>query len=166
MACEAIGFNTVEQTPFGPSGIKLAGLKLYLTIGQGDSVIPGPRGGTVANPHPAGPLNNSVLELTLPADYEVNTDGFVLSMSDQNLLAKGTQVVLQNAEGKIMNLRLVANLPDYKVENRPGLPQGNVRAANLFGTENVNGILSVIDASFNQLYVVMASTRCWMKRTG
>jgi len=34
------GFNTVEQAPSGPSGIKLNGVTLYVTIGQGDSVIP------------------------------------------------------------------------------------------------------------------------------
>jgi hypothetical protein len=152
------GFNVVEHSPSGPSGIKLDGLKLYLTIGQGDSVKPGPRGGLVANPYPATPLNNSVLELALPADYEVLNSGFALSMSDQNLLAKGSQVGLQNAEGKIMNLRLVANLPDWKVENRPGLPQGNVRPANLFGVEAAFGVLYVVDASFNQLYLVQPST--------
>ena len=152
------GFNVVEHSPSGPSGIKLDGLKLYLTIGQGDSVKPGPRGGLVANPNPATPLNNSVLELTLPADYEVLTSGFALSMSDQHQLTKGSPVALQNAEGKIMNLRLVANLPDYKIENRPGLPQGNVRPANLFGVEMANERLYVVDASFNQLYVVRPVT--------
>jgi hypothetical protein len=147
-------FNVVEHAPSGPSGIKLDGLKLYLTIGQGDSVKPGPRGGLVANPNPATPLNNSVLELTLPADYEVLTSGFALSMSDQTVLSKGAQVLLQNSEGKTMNLRMVANLPDYKIENRPGLPQGNVRPANLFGLEMANERLYVVDASFNQLYRV------------
>lgn len=152
------GFNTVEHSPSGPSGIKLDGLKLYVTIGQGDSVIPGPRGGLVANPNPGTPLNDSVLEFMLPADYEANNNGFVLTLSDQNLLAKGSQVVLQNAEGKIMNVRLVANLPDYKTEYRPGLPQGNVRPANLYGVEMVNGRLYVVDASFNQLYLVQPLT--------
>lgn len=152
------GFNVVEHSPSGPSGIKLDGLRLYLTIGQGDSVKPGPRGGLVANPNPATPLNNSVLELTLPPDYEVLTSGFALSMSDQHLLSKGVQVLLQNAEGKTMNLRLVANLPDYKIENRPGLPQGNVRPANLFGVEAAFGVLYVVDASFNQVYFVFPST--------
>lgn len=150
--------NPVENAPSGSSGIKLFGLQLYLTIGQGDSVKPGGRGGLVINPNPVTPLNNSVLELTLPADYEAMAGGFALSMSDQNLLAKGAQVLLQNNEGKTMNLRLVANLPDYKIENRPGLPQGNVRPANLYGIEMVSGRLYVVDASFNQLYLVQPLT--------
>ena len=108
-------FNSVEQAPSGPSGLKLVGLKLYITIGQGDSVIRGGRGGTVVNPNPATPLNNSVLELILPADYEVLASGFVLSLDDQNNLAKSLPVSLQNTEGKTMNLRLVANLP--RLEN-------------------------------------------------
>lgn len=152
------GFNQVENAPSGPSGIRLDGLKLYLTIGQGDSVIPGARGGLVQNPNPATPLNNSILELTLPADYEVLGNGFTLAMNEQHQLAKNLPITLQNAEGKMLSVRLVANLPDFKIENRPGLPQGNVRPANLFGIEALNGALYVVDASFNQVYLVQAST--------
>lgn len=153
------GFNRVENSPSGSSGLKLNGLKLYLTTGQGDSAIPGGRSGMIVpNPNPATPLNNSVLELTLPADYEVLTSAFTLTFSNQTTLANGGLVLLQNAEGKIMNIRLVANLPDYRVENRPGLPQGNVRPANLFGIELANGNLYVVDASFNQLYRVNPAT--------
>ncbi|HEY0430097.1 MAG TPA: ScyD/ScyE family protein [Pyrinomonadaceae bacterium] len=151
-------FNTVEQSPSGASGIKLAGLKLYLTFGQGDSVISGRRGGTVANPNPATPLNNSILELTLPADYEALAGNFSLSLNNQTALAGGSQVILQNSEGKFLTVRLVANLPDYATENLPFLPQGNVRPANVFGIEMANGSLYVIDASFNQLYKVNPAT--------
>lgn len=150
--------NPVENAPSGPSGLKLVGLQLYVTIGQGDSVKPGGRGGLVVNPNPVTPLNNSVLELTLPADYEEMSSGLTLTISDQILLSKGAQVLLQSGEGRTMNMRMVANLPDYKVENRPGLPQGNVRPANLFGVEMVNGRLYVVDASFNELYLVLPLT--------
>ncbi len=52
------GINTAEgmPAPSGPSGLKLKGLTLYLTIGQGDSVVPGGRGGLAANGSPATPL--------------------------------------------------------------------------------------------------------------
>jgi hypothetical protein len=147
-------FNPVEQTPSGISGLKLVGLKLYVTFGQGDAVRPGPRGSIAANPSPATPLNNSVLELWLPADYEVSAGGFTLGLSNQETLDAGGEVALQNQEGKILNVRLVADLPDYKMERRPQFPQGNVRPANLFGVEWANGHLFVVDASFNQLYKV------------
>jgi len=151
-------FNAVEQTRSGASGIRLRGLKLYLTFGQGDSVVPGGRGRIVPNPGPVTPLNNSVLELTLPADYEALSSNFSLSPGDQSTLAKAMPVILQNTEGKTLNIRLVANLPDYRVENRPGLPQGNVRPANVFGIEETGGNLYAVDASFNQLYKVNPST--------
>jgi hypothetical protein len=147
-------FNSIEQAPSGASALKLSGLKLYITIGQGDSVIPGGRGDLKANPYPATPLNNSVLELTLPADYEVLTSAFTLFAGNQATLAGGAQVSLQNAEGKSLNVRLVANLPDYKMEHRPFLPQGNVRPANVFGVETAGGNLYVVDASFNQVYKI------------
>jgi hypothetical protein len=66
--------------------------------------------------------------------------------------------VLQNGEGKTLSIRMVANLPDYKIENRPDLPQGNHRPANIFGVEWANGNLYVVDASFNQLYRVNPET--------
>lgn len=152
------GFNAIEQTRSGASGIRLRGLKLYLTFGQGDSAVPGSRGGAVPNPSPITPLNNSILELTLPADYEVLVTNFSLSISDQKILAAANPVILQNTEGKILNVRLVANLPDYKVENRPGFPQGNVRPANIFGIELAGGSLFAVDASFNQLYKINPAT--------
>lgn len=154
------GINTAEgqPAPSGPSGLKLKGLTLYLTIGQGDSVVPGGRGGLAANPGPATPLNNSVLELILPADYEQLASGFSLSFADQTTLAGGGQVNLLNAQGKTLSMRLVANLPDWKNEYRPGIPQYNVRAANIFGIEAVGENLYVVDASFNQLYKVNAAT--------
>lgn len=154
------GINTAEgqPAPSGPSGLKLKGLTLYLTIGQGDSVIPGGRGGFAANPNPATPLNNSVLELTLPADYEQLSSGFSLSFADQTTLSGGGQVNLLNAQGKMLSVRLLTNLPDWKNENTPGIPQYNVRPANVFGVEAVGDDLYIVDASFNQLYRVNAAT--------
>ena len=154
------GINTAEgmPAPSGPSGLKLKGLTLYLTIGQGDSVVPGGRGGLAANGSPATPLNNSVLELSLPADYEQLASGFSLSFADQTTLAAGVMVNLMNAQGKMLAVRLVANLPDWKRENNPNLPQYNVRPANIFGIEAVGNDLYIVDASFNQLYKVNPAT--------
>lgn len=154
------GINLAEgqPAPGGPSGLKLSGLKLYVTIAQGDAVLPGGRGGLQVNPAPATPLNDSILELTLPADYEALASGFTLSFNDQNSLAGGGTVTLLNAEGKTLIVRMVANLPDWKREPVPNLPQYNVRASNVFGVELAGGSLYAVDASFNQLYKVNPAT--------
>lgn len=150
--------NTIENSRSGPTGLKLYSQTLYVTIGQGDSVITGPRGGTVANPNPVSPLNNSVLEFFLPADYEAFTSTFTLTPAHHAALAAGTPVSIENSQGKVLNVRMLANLPDYRSEFVPGLPQGNVRPANLFGIEQATGGLYVVDASFNQLYKLNPST--------
>ncbi|HLM00767.1 MAG TPA: ScyD/ScyE family protein [Pyrinomonadaceae bacterium] len=154
------GINRAEgqPAPSGPSGIKLSGLKLYVSIGQGDAVLPGGRGGLQVNPNPATPLNDSILELTLPADYEALTSGFSLSFGDQASLANGGAVTLLNAQGKTLVVRMVANLPDWKREPAPNLPQYNVRASNVFGVELTGGNLYAVDASFNQLYKINPET--------
>ncbi|HEX8369040.1 MAG TPA: ScyD/ScyE family protein [Pyrinomonadaceae bacterium] len=154
------GINLAEgqPAPSGPSGLKLNGLKLYVTIAQGDAVLPGGRGGLQVNPNPATPLNDSILEMTLPADYEALASGFTLSFSDQNSMVGGGTVTLLNAEGKTLAVRMVANLPDWKREPAPNLPQYNVRASNVFGIELANGNLYAVDASFNQLYKINPAT--------
>ena len=154
------GINRAEgqPAPSGPSGLKLNGLKLYVTIAQGDAVLPGGRGGLQPNPNPATPLNDSILELTLPADYEALASGFALSFADQISLVGGGTVTLLNAEDKALSVRMVANLPDWKREPVPNLPQYNVRASNVFGIEMANGSLYAVDASFNQLYKINPAT--------
>lgn len=140
--------------PSGPTALKLKGLKLYLTIGQGDAVVPRSLSGETPNLRPSSPLFDSVLELTLPADYEQLTSGFTLAFSDQTSLASGSQITLTNVQGKILGIRLVANLPDWRYEGRPTLIEPAARPSNLYGVEIANGNLYVVDASFNQLYKI------------
>jgi len=140
----------------GPSGLKLNGQKLYLTIGAGDTALP-VTGGFVANPAPSSALFDSVLELTLPADYETLASGFTLSAANQTTLNGNAPVTLTNAEGKQLTIRLVANLPNFVVEPRPTLPD-NIRESNLFGIELSGDSLYIVDASFNLLYRVSVTT--------
>ena len=140
----------------GPSGLKLNGQKLYLTIGAGDTSIP-VTGGTILNPAPSSPLLDSVLELTLPVDYETLASSFSLSNANQATLNGGGQVTLNNGEGKQLIVRLVANLPNFVAEPRPALPE-NIREANCYGVEISGDSLYVIDASFNLLYRVNIAT--------
>lgn len=153
-------FNAVEQAPSGPSGIKLVGRTLYVTIGQGDSVVPGTPSGIFPNPNPATPLNNSILSLSLPADYEALLSEFTLTPGQQQMmLGGGRGPKLINAEGMELGVNLVANLPDHRPDSPPGSPAGNVRPANVFGVEWANGNLYVVDASFNQLYKLYPEKR-------
>ena len=140
----------------GPSGLKLNGQKLYMTIGAGDTAMP-VTGGFVANPAPSSVLFDSVLELTLPADYETLASGFTLSAANQTTLNGNAPVTLTNAEGRQLTIRLVANLPNFVVEPRPTLPD-NIRESNLFGIELSGDSLYIVDASFNLLYRVSVTT--------
>ncbi len=140
----------------GPSGIKLSGQKLYLTIGAGNTSTQ-VTGGAIPNPAPSSPLLISILELTLPADYETLASGFTLSFANQTTLSGNAPVTLTNAEGKQLTVRLVVNLPDYVSDPRPTLPE-NIRESNPYGIELSGGALYVADASFNLLYRVQIAT--------
>lgn len=142
--------------PSGPSGLKLNAQKLFLTIGAGDTAMP-VTGGFVANPAPASVLFDSVLELSLPADYETLVSGFTLSAANQTTLNGNMPVTLTNAEGRQLTIRLVANLPDFVVEPLPNLPN-NIRESNLFGIELAGDSLYIVDASYNLLYRVIITT--------
>ncbi len=150
------GVNNLGGSPAvsGPSGLKLLDTTLYLCIGVGDAVqSAGGSGLEMPNPNPASPIFDSVLSLVLPSDYETLSSGFTLSAANQTTLAAGGQVVLTNAQGKDLTVRLVVNLPDFRSEPRPGAPN-NVRASNLYGIEAAAGLLYVVDAAFNLLYRV------------
>lgn len=140
----------------GPSGLKLSGQKLYLTIGAGNTAIP-VTGGFIVNPAPSSPLFDSILELTLPADYETLASGFTLSFANQTTLSGNAPVTLTNAEGRQLVMRLVGNLPDYVSDPRPALPE-HIRTSNLYGIELSGDALYVTDASFNLLYRVQVAT--------
>lgn len=138
--------------PTGPAGMRLSGRKFYLVIGPGDNLLQNGRGGQTPNPNPASPIFASVLEITLNADYEENTSGFTLSMSDQTALKNGSTVTLTNAQARQINIRMLADLPDHRAE-RLGQPY-LVRNANPFAAEIVGNDLYVVDAGFNSLYKI------------
>ncbi len=144
-----------EPDQDGTTGIYLQGKTLYLVSGVGDAVFNAGGPGLEA-PNPAGPSSpifNSIMEVTLPSGYESLGSGFTMTLADQFSLAAGTPAVLTNAEGQRCNVRMVANLPDYRSEPRPGYP-GNVRASHLFDVEKFQKQLYVADAAFNLIYRV------------
>jgi hypothetical protein len=128
-------------TSAGPSGLKLSGRTLYVTIATGDAVQ-NVQGAEVPNPNPSSPLYDSVLELTLPGNHETVTSPFSLPLAEHADLASGATVTLHNTAGQKLTIRMVANLPDYIFP----------KASNLFGVELFQKQLFVIDAAFNLVY--------------
>lgn len=141
----------------GVTGIFLLGDTLYVTIGTGDAVInvgPG-----LELPNPAGassPLFDSVLEVKLPRGYQNMPGGFTLGYDLQRRLAYYGRLYLSNGYGAWATIRLVANLPDYRAEPRPGYPN-NVRSSHLFGVEVFKKDLYVVDAALNLIHRIRIS---------
>jgi len=145
---------SIQAEPSGPSGLIMRDRTLYLTIGTGNAVMSGGPGGLeLPNPNPSSPIFDSVLELNLPGNFTEITSPFTLSTANQTTLAGGGQVDLTNAGGQRMSVRMVANLPDFVPNPRPGFPN-NVRASNVFGVEIFQNDLYVVDASLNLIYRV------------
>jgi hypothetical protein len=62
----------------------MRGRTLYVAIGQGDTVIPGPvPGSSQPNPGVSSPIFSSVLAIQVNAAAEKSTKGFVLSEQHQ-----------------------------------------------------------------------------------
>jgi hypothetical protein len=153
------GLNDVNE-PSGPSGVFMSGRTLYVAIGVGDAVAPGPAPGTTAvNPNPpSSPLFSSVLAIHFSADAEKITEGFTLVAADQQTLAGGGEVTLSNGAGDKVTLNLVANiLPDF-VPNPLPFFAANVAASNPFDLVAVGNQLYVTDGGRNSIWQVDLAT--------
>jgi hypothetical protein len=142
----------------GPTGLELRGRTLFVTIGEGDAVMPGPIPGTLLpNPNPSSPLFSSVLALQFSAAVEKGTQGFTLTFAQQTALANGADVVLENGEGDKMTVELIANFPDF-VPNPLPFFADNVRNSNPFGVVALGKNLYVVNAGLNAVVEVNIST--------
>jgi len=153
------GIFVSTNNPSGPAGIALQGsTTLFITIGNGDSVGPGPIPGTeMPNPNPSSPILSSVLAMQTSVPLDQTAGAFLLDRSHHARLKAGEKLTLQNAAGETLTIRLVVDFPDYTNEPRPDFP-GNVRLANTFGVAAVGQTLFVVDASQNALYKVDANS--------
>jgi hypothetical protein len=123
--------NDVNE-PSGPAGVFMRGRTLYVAIGIGDAIHPGPfPGSSLANPNPASPIFSSVVAIDFSEHVEMTTTGFSLTPAHQVELAEGEKVLLSNGRGDRLTLELVADFPDHVAEPRPDLP-ANVRGSNPF----------------------------------
>ena len=147
-----------EPAPSGPSGLAMQGRTLYVTVGSGNTTLPGPAPGSeLPNPNVSSPLFSSVLEVHLSARAEATTVGFTLTHADQLALKNGAVLTLSNGAGDRLTVRLLADFPDYVPAPRPDVP-GNVVSSNPFGAAVLSGQLYVVDASLNRLFRVNPET--------
>jgi hypothetical protein len=154
------GISRAEEpgTPSGPSGVAVQDRTVFVTIGVGDAVLPGPAPGTEqANPSPASPILASLLSLRSSVALDVAAGGFVLNPADHARLKAGESLTLTNGAGEELTVRLVADFPDFIAEARPDFP-ANVRAGNPFGVAVRGQTLFVVDASQNVVRRVDASS--------
>ncbi len=147
-----------EPSPSGPSGLAMRGRTLYITIGSGNTTLPGPApGAEVPNPNVSSPLFSSVLEVHFSAHAEMTTAGFTLTQADQIALKNGAELTLDNGGGDKLTIKLLADFPDYVPAPRHGLPN-NVVSSNPFGVVVKGDQLYVVDASLNLLATVDIET--------
>jgi hypothetical protein len=138
-----------EAAPSGPSGLALQGTTLYVTIGAGDGVKTGPVTGTeIPNETPSSPILSSLLALQFAGTLDLAGGGYSLLPSDHARLKNGETVTLTNSSGSALQVRLVADFPNFTDSPRPDFQQ-NVRAGNPFGVAVLGATAFVVDASQN-----------------
>jgi hypothetical protein len=142
----------------GTSALWLRGRALFIVNGLGDVTLPGPLPGTeMPNPHPSSPIFSSVLEVHFSAAMEQHTSGVALTLADHQALKNGKELILSDAGGQKMTLRLVVDFPDYASEPMPTFA-ANVRHCNPYGIVAEGQYLYVIDAGFNVVRKVDITT--------
>lgn len=139
-------------SPDGTTSILLEGRMLYLTSGVGDATNK-VNGVEYPSGAPSSPIFDSVMQIYLPHRFESLDSEFHMTMNDQLSLAAGSWVRIQNTEGRSLYARILADLPDYRSEPQPGIPDA-IRSSHLFGIERFGWDLYIADASFNLIYRV------------
>ncbi|HEX6189695.1 MAG TPA: ScyD/ScyE family protein [Pyrinomonadaceae bacterium] len=152
------GFVPPSNSTSGPSGLAMRGRTLYITIGAGDSTLPGAALNTrIANPNPSSPIFSSVLAVDFTPHVEQTTEGFNLTWADQLALHNGSEVSLDNGGGDQIKVRLLADFPDYLPEPRKD-EANNVRAPDPFGLVIAANQLYIVDSESNSIRIVEIQT--------
>lgn len=153
------GISFEANAPSGSDGLFLRGRTLYLAVGVGDAVIAGPsQGTTAANPNPSSPLFSSILAIHFSAAVEKNTQGFTLTLANQQTLASGQPVTLSNGGGDTITIEMIVNFPNFTPDSRPSFAD-NVRNTNPFGLIALGDRLYVTDGGQNLIWRVDLTTR-------
>jgi hypothetical protein len=144
-----ISGSGAEAAPSGPADVAIQSSTLYVVIGAGDGVLPGPNPGTEQpNDSPASPILSSLLSLQLTTPVDLASGGFTLLPGDHTRLKNGETLTLHGANDSEMTVKLVADFPNHTPSFRPDFP-ANVRAGNPFGVVVLGQTAFVVDASQN-----------------
>ena len=136
----------------GPAGVFMRGRTLYVVIGVGDTTLPT----QFPNPNPSSPIFSSVLAIHFSAGVEKTTSqGFVLPLVAQDLLAAGEKVTLSSSDGGKLTIELIANFPDFTVD--PTRPSG-FRNVNPFDLVVVGNQIYLTDGGQNMVRKVNIAT--------
>lgn len=146
-----------EPAPSGPSALALRGRTLYVSIGEGDGVLPGPAGTQVPNPNRSSRIFSSVLEIRLDSSPDSSAGDFALTSDDYDGLSEGINLKARNPSGQRVIVSVLANFRDFAPEPRPGFPN-NVRNSNPFGLALHKNTLYVVNAGLNLVHEVDIST--------
>jgi hypothetical protein len=144
------GINDVGDRS-GPAGLLIRGRTLYVVIGVGNSLLPGP----VPNPNLSSPLFSSVLAIHFSAAVEKHTTGFSLTTANHDTLASGQKVTLVNADGEKLTVELIANFPDFTPDP---IPPSGFRNTNPFSLVVVGEQAYVTDGGQNLIWQVHIPT--------
>jgi hypothetical protein len=136
--------------PSGPAGVFMRGRNLYVAIGVGDVGRAGPFPGTdIPNPDPvSSPIFSSILVIQFSTKVEQTTNGFTLTLADQESLADGETVTLSSGGGDTITIQMIADFPNYIPFPRPDFPQ-NVQLSNPFDLVAVEDTVYVTDGGRN-----------------
>jgi hypothetical protein len=145
--------------PAGPAGAVMRGRTLFVAISVGDVAIAGGSPGTaLANPNPvSSPLFSSVLAIHFSAAVEKSTQGFALTLANQNAIAAGAKVTLTNAAGEKLTIERVVDFVNYTPNPTMALPNG-IRVSNPFDVVVVDDFLYVTDGGQNNVRKVDLTT--------
>lgn len=119
-----------DGTLDGPNGLALSGNTLYIANAEGDAHKAGPRPGSVV-PNPDGcssPIFSSILKVVFSTSPAGITMPFLLTRAQQDILADGLTVTLDNGAGDKAVVELLAdfrdNVPDPRTIYRNSHPYG------------------------------------------
>jgi hypothetical protein len=139
----------------------MRGRNLYVAIGVGDVGIriPGmPPTTALENPNgPSSPLFSSVLMIQFSAAMENTTNGFTLTMADQQALANGERLRLSNSRSDTLTIEMIANFPNFIHQPLLGVAD-NIRVSNPFALIAEGSSLYVTDGSRNLVWEVDLAT--------
>jgi hypothetical protein len=146
--------NDVNE-PSGPAGLFMRGRTLYVAMGTGDAGRPGPiPGTTIPNPNPiSSPIFSSILAIQFSANTEKVTNGFTLTVANQEALANDQVVTLSNSGGEKIVIRMVADFGNFIPFPLPFFAP-NIQLSNPFDLVAVEDTLYVTDGGRNRVWQV------------